>query len=144
MRVFNKRYSEKILQKQHLVRENMDIIQGRCAIAIKTCGGANAKKPSRRTASVICLSAYNKILDLVKKLAAVVAVDLKLEILGEVETEDTHNGLCVNSVSAADDVHIIVASGNDGYEVLNIVDRVYADFCSCHNNYFLSSPGSYP
>ena len=76
---------------------------------------------------------YDVALDIVKESTAVIAMDVQCKLLGEVEAEDTHDGLCIDSVSAGNDVYVIVALCYDVYEVLYVIDCVDADLCCCHN-----------
>ncbi len=89
-------------------------------------------------------SLYDVALDLVEEISTVVAVDVQCQILGKVKAEDTHDRLCVDSVSAGDDVYVIVALCYDVYEVLYVIDRVDADCCCCHIlTSFLDSAGRF-
>lgn len=81
---------------------------------------------------LVCL-AYDKSADLVKKISAVIVVDLELEILGKIQAENAHNRLRVDSVASAYDIHVIIAAGNDINEILNIADFCDLDFCCCHS-----------
>lgn len=76
---------------------------------------------------------YDESLDFVKEVSAVVGVNVECQLLGEVEGEDTHDGLCVDCISAGYDVYIVLALAYDGYELLDVVDGVDVDFCSCHS-----------
>lgn len=55
-------------------------------------------------------------------------MDIQGQLLGEVEAEDTHDGLSVDGVSAGYDINVILAAGNDSYEILDVVDGVNVDF----------------
>ena len=81
---------------------------------------------------------YDVALDLIKELSALVAVDVQCQLLGQVKAEDAHDGLCVDCISAADDVHVILALCYDVYEILYVIDGIDADLCCCHDIYFLS------
>jgi len=62
-------------------------------------------------------------------------VDIQCKLLGEVEAEDAHDGLCVDGISAGDDVYVVVALSYDVNEILYVVDCVDADLCGCHNTF---------
>ena len=80
------------------------------------------------------LSLNDILLDSVEEICAVIAVDIQGQLLGEVEAEDTHDGLSVDGVSAGYDINVILAAGNDSYEILDVVDGVNVDFYCSHNN----------
>ena len=61
-------------------------------------------------------------------------MDIQGQLLGEVEAEDTHDGLSVDGVSAGYDINVILAAGNDSYEILDVVDGVNVDFYCSNNN----------
>ena len=85
-----------------------------------------------------CLLLNDILLDSLEEISAVVAMDIQGQLLGEVEAEDTHDGLCVDSVSAGYDVYVILAAGYEGNEILNVIDGVDVDLYCSHKKYFLS------
>ena len=54
-------------------------------------------------------------------------MDAERDRLVQVKGEDTHNGLCVNDVTAGDEIKIGIELGNVVYEVLDLVDGVQTD-----------------
>ena len=70
------------------------------------------------------MSLYDVLADLLEEVLCVISVSVELDGLGEVKTEDTHDGLCIYCVSAGNEVNIEIISHNDIYELLDIVDRL--------------------
>lgn len=72
----------------------------------------------------VCIaeSVDNEFLDLSEKCGSVVRVSFKLDRLGKVEAEYTHDGFRVNRVSSRNKVNVIVALRYDRNKVLDVVD----------------------
>lgn len=73
-------------------------------------------------------------LDLLEEVLAVVGVNVKCQLLGEVEAENTHDGLCVDRISAGHDIHVVIAAGHDADKVLDIVNGVDVYLYCFHND----------
>ena len=81
---------------------------------------------------------YDVVLDLLEEISTVIAVDIQRQLLGEVKAENTHDGLCVDRISAGYDIYIVIAAGYDTNEILYVVDGVDVDLYCFHKKYFLS------
>ena len=56
-----------------------------------------------------CLSlAYDVLCDLRKELVCIISVSCKLDRLGQIKTEDTHDRFCIYCVSARSEIHVII------------------------------------
>lgn len=81
---------------------------------------------------------YDKFIQFIEELTAVIAVDLELQLLGKIQAEDTHDRLCVDCVASAYDIGIVRAACDDAHEILNVVYLGELDFCGCHSLFVLS------
>ena len=53
---------------------------------------------------------------------AVLGVDIQIDGLGEIQAEDTHDGLCVDHISAGNQVKVTIKFGNIVYKGFHFVD----------------------
>ena len=65
-----------------------------------------------------------------------VGVDIQINGLGEIQTEDTHDGLCINDIAAGNKVEIKRETVDCIYKSFYFVDRIQRNSYSFHI-YFL-------
>ena len=53
-----------------------------------------------------------------------VGMDIKIDRFGQVEREDTHDGLGVDNVTAGDQIEILIKTIDINDKMLNLVDRI--------------------
>ena len=51
-------------------------------------------------------------------------MDVQVDRLGKIQAEDTHDGLCINYVSAGYQIEIIIELSNIVYERLYLINRI--------------------
>ena len=56
--------------------------------------------------------------------SSAVCVDVEVDWLGEIQAEDTHDGLCINYVSAGYKIEIIIELSNIVYERFYLINRI--------------------
>ncbi len=81
--------------------------------------------PKRNGAAALPLygqSVNNEFLYLREKFGSVIGMSLKLDRLGKVKAENTHNGLGVYRISARNKVNIVIALGYNSHKALDVVD----------------------
>ncbi len=62
-----------------------------------------------------------------EEIGAVLIMDFHSNWLGKIQAEDTHNGFCVNSVTARDEIYIEAVLRNSVDEALNVVNGIEYD-----------------
>ena len=66
-------------------------------------------------------------------LSLLVRVDVQVDRLGQVKTEDAHNGLSVNDVTSGNKIEVTVKTSDVIDKVLDFIDGVKRDFNACHD-----------
>ena len=56
--------------------------------------------------------------------SAALSVNVQVDGLGKIQAEDTHDGFCIDNVSAGYKIEIVIKLGNIVYKRLYLVDRV--------------------
>ena len=56
--------------------------------------------------------------------SSAICMDVEVDRLGKIQAEDTHDGFCVDDVTAGYQVKIIVKLRDVGYEGFHFIDRV--------------------
>ena len=74
----------------------------------------------------------NVALDLLEEVRAVVGVNVKCKLLGEVEAENAHDGLCVYRISSGHEVAFKRVAVGQCYELLHVLNGTEHDFHFLH------------
>ena len=65
-------------------------------------------------------------------------MDVQVDRLGKIQTEDTHDGLCINYVSAGYKIEIIIELSNIVYERFYLINRISRNLNCLHVDYLLN------
>lgn len=74
----------------------------------------------------------DELFDIGEESVSVVGVGVQFNRFGNIQTEDTHDGFCIDCIPAGDQVDIIITFGNSIDELLYIVDCVQTDHNGFH------------
>ena len=57
----------------------------------------------------------------------VLCMDIQVDRLGQIQTENTHDGFCVNDITAGDEIEIKIETVNIIYKSLDFIDLIQLD-----------------
>ena|SRR5699024_10388379 len=75
---------------------------------------------------------HHKGFDFLEELRRLVRVGFQLNGLGQIQTENTHNGFGVDGVASGNQIHIKVIFANNVYKALDIIDGVQHNVAGSH------------
>ena len=58
----------------------------------------------------------------------VLCMDIQVDRLGQIQTENTHDGFCVNDITAGDEIEIKIETVNIIYKSLDFIDGIQRNF----------------
>ena len=64
-------------------------------------------------------------------------MDVQVDRLGQIQTEDTHDGLCIYDISAGNQVKVIIKFGNVIYKGFYFVNGIQKNLYCLHRSYLL-------
>lgn len=71
--------------------------------------------------------------DFLQEFVTIIAVNFRLDWVCKVEAEDTHNGFCIDCISAGDEIYIEIILGDNVDEIFHIVDGTQKNVDCFHN-----------